>query len=485
MLEVIREYGLEQLVKTAELPSTRRTHTDIYLSFAEEATQGLSGTDKKSWLQQLDQEQDNLRAVLQWAIDQHEAELAQRLAGILEPFWFARGYWSEGRRWLEASLSIVSTDKVNQAVRAKALYGEAKLARFQGDFTYARILCEQSLALYRDLNIQTGEIEALAQLCRITAFQHDQTATKSYLAEAAALIVALPDSAVKANAYTDMAIVLTGIDISQPPNEAVHYLAESERIHRAQHNQSGLAFTLIHLANQARYAGDYSLSVAHYNEAEHLLNELGDSHLLSRMAMSRISLDIVLGDFSGARNRIYLALQEGLKRSDHHLPIGLPLLAAILQGQGQPSWAARVLGLAEAIFLTPEQRADAAAYEQYLQIDRTREAVRVQLGDEAFAREMAAGRELKFDDLLAIPHPPESTSFGEAAFAATSAGLTARESEVLSLLAEELSNPQIAERLVVSRRTVDAHLRSIYDKLDVKSRDAAVRVARERGILGN
>jgi non-specific serine/threonine protein kinase len=386
---------------------------------------------------------------------------------------------------LEASLSIVSTDKVNQAVRAKALYGEAKLARFQGDFTYARILCEQSLALYRDLNIQTGEIEALAQLCRITAFQHDQTATKYYLAEAAALIVALPDSAVKANAYTDMAIVLTGIDISQPPNEAVHYLAESERIHRAQHNQSGLAFTLIHLANQARYAGDYSLSVAHYNEAEHLLNELGDSHLLSRMAMSRISLDIVLGDFSGARNRIYLALQEGLKRSDHHLPIGLPLLAAILQGQGQPAWAARVLGLAEAIFLTPEQRADAAAYEQYLQIDRTREAVRVQLGDEAFAREMAAGRELKFDDLLAIPHPPESTSFGEAAFAATSAGLTARESEVLSLLAEELSNPQIAERLVVSRRTVDAHLRSIYDKLDVKSRDAAVRVARERGILGN
>jgi ATP/maltotriose-dependent transcriptional regulator MalT len=161
------------------------------------------------------------------------------------------------------------------------------------------------------------------------------------------------------------------------------------------------------------------------------------------------------------------------------------LLAAILQGQGQPAWAARVLGLAEAIFLTPEQRADAAAYEQYLQIDRTREAVRVQLGDEAFAREMAAGRELKFDDLLAIPHPPESTSFGEAAFAATSAGLTARESEVLSLLAEELSNPQIAERLVVSRRTVDAHLRSIYDKLDVKSRDAAVRVARERGILGN
>ena len=51
------------------------------------------------------------------------------------------------------------------------------------------------------------------------------------------------------------------------------------------------------------------------------------------------------------------------------------------------------------------------------------------------------------------------------------------------LLAQDLSNPQIAERLVVSRRTVDAHLRSIYDKLGVKSRDAAIRVAREQGLL--
>jgi non-specific serine/threonine protein kinase len=485
MLEVIREFGREQLVETAELPSARRAHANIYLSFAEEATQGLTGADEKSWLHQLDQEPDNLRAALQWAIDQHEAELAQRLAGTLQPFWFARGHWSEGRRWLEASLSIVSADKVNQAVRARALYGEAKLARFQGDFAYARFLCEQSLALYRDLNDQAGEIEAITQLCRITSFQQDQAATKSYLAEAAAMIVALPDSAVKANAYTDMAITLVGTDQFQPSVEIARYLAESERIHRAQNNQGGLAFTLIHLANQARYTEDYSLSVAYYEEAEHLLNQLGDSHLLSRMAMSRISLDIVLGDFSGARNRIYLALQEGLKRGDHHLPIGLPLMAAVLHGQGQPVWAARVLGLAEAMLLTHDKREEAAAYEQYLQIHRTREAVHAQLGDDAFARELAVGRELKFDDLLAIPHPPESRPIGEAAPAATSTGLTARESEVLRLLAEELSNPEIAERLVVSRRTVDAHLRSIYDKLNVKSRDAAVRVAQERGLLGN
>ena len=55
---------------------------------------------------------------------------------------------------------------------------------------------------------------------------------------------------------------------------------------------------------------------------------------------------------------------------------------------------------------------------------------------------------------------------------------------MLRLLGQDLSNPQIAERLVVSRRTVDAHLRSIYDKLGVRSRDAAIRLANERGLLG-
>jgi ATP/maltotriose-dependent transcriptional regulator MalT len=61
--------------------------------------------------------------------------------------------------------------------------------------------------------------------------------------------------------------------------------------------------------------------------------------------------------------------------------------------------------------------------------------------------------------------------------------LTPRELDVLHLLAQDLGNPQIAERLVVSRRTVDAHLRSIYAKLGVRSRDAAVRVAKEHDLL--
>jgi len=63
------------------------------------------------------------------------------------------------------------------------------------------------------------------------------------------------------------------------------------------------------------------------------------------------------------------------------------------------------------------------------------------------------------------------------------AGLTAREVEVLRLLAQGMTNPQIAERLIISIHTVNAHVRSIFNKLDVNSRSALTRCAIERNLL--
>ena len=162
------------------------------------------------------------------------------------------------------------------------------------------------------------------------------------------------------------------------------------------------------------------------------------------------------------------------------MPTGLLILAIILHKQGLDAWSARVLGLAEALKGTGQMSTEAAAFAQLLRIGDIRAELRSRLGDEAFAREIAVGQRLRLDDLRAIPHPQEPTPAVESASAES---LTAREIEVLRLLAQDLSNPQIAERLVVSRRTVDAHLRSIYDKLGVKSRDAAIRVAREQGTI--
>ena len=486
MLETISEFGWDELARTDELEAARHAHANYYLSFVEEAESYLTGADQKAWIKRLDLEQDNLRAALHWAMEHHEAETAQRIAGALQPFWFRRGHWSEGRRWLEDSLVIESNATLNQSVRANALYGAGMLARFQGDFTRARMLCEQSLALYRTLIDKAGVVTALVQLSRISDFQGDLTAKIAFLAEAPSLIESLPDSVVKASAYTDMVIAKIDPYTSQYPPEAARYLDESERIHRAFNNQAGLALALLHQASRALLEGDYAVAALRFDEAERLILELDDDRLHTRLAMSRLPLDLRAGDFATARHRLENVLQQGINRGDHHIPSGLPIVAAILHEQGLDVWSARLFGLAEALTGSVKMRADIAALHRFFRIGDIRAEVRAQLGDEAFEREIAAGKHLTLDDLRTIPHPPEPVSATQAAPAAESASgesLTVREIEVLRLLAQDLSNPQIAEKLVVSRRTVDAHLRSIYDKLGVKSRDAAIRVARENRLI--
>jgi predicted ATPase/DNA-binding CsgD family transcriptional regulator len=502
MLETIREFAWEQLAQAAELEAARRAHASFYLSFAEHCEQELTGADQKTWFQRLDREQDNLRAALRWAMEQREGDIAQRLAGALQPFWLTRGHWSEGRRWLEEALALDdpahdlawqdrgSGARLDPAVRAKALYGAGDLARYQGDFARARMLGEQSLASYRALADQTGVLMALVHLTRTSSFQDDQPAMQGFLAEAVALVDTLPDSVVKADAYTGLVTARFGASASQSPAEAARYSTESERINRALNNPAGLAFALIQLANSALLEGDDALAAARFDEAERLALELGDDRLYSRMALSRVMLDLRAGDFAAARHRVESTLQQAANRGDHHLPSALTMLAVVLHEQGLAVWSARVLGRAETWARTP---AEVAAIQQILRLRDSRAQVRAELGEEAFAREIAAGKRLTLDDLRAIPYPPAPAPATAAVTAAAAppadsgdsgASLTAREIEVLRLLAKDLSNLQIAERLVVSRRTVDAHLRSIYDKLGVKSRAAALRAAQAQGLLG-
>jgi predicted ATPase/DNA-binding CsgD family transcriptional regulator len=484
MLETIRECAWEQLAQTAELAAARRAHAAYYLSFAEQAEQALTGPDQKAWLQRLDREQDNLRAALHWVIEQYSAEWAQRLAGALRPFWLTHGNWSEGRRWLEESLAIDSGGTVAQGVRARALYGAGTLARFQGDFARARMLCDQSLALYRTLADQTGVVEALVELCRISSFQGDQPATDAFLAEAVSRLETLPDTVVKASAYSELVVTMVAPSAIQYPPKAARYLAESERIHRALNNPAGLALVLTRQGSSALFGGDYSLVASRLDEAERLATELGDERILSRLAGIRVLFDWQAGDFAAARLRLQDTFQKGADRGDHQFPGWLPVLAAVLHGQGLDAWSARVFGLVEAVTGTRSISAEAAAIWQRVSLDDIRGEVRAQLGEEAFAREFAAGRQLTLDDLRTIPNPPGPAGAAAADTpAAPGAALTAREIEVLRLLDQDLSNPHIAERLVVSRRTVDAHLRAIYDKLGVKSRAAALRAARALGVL--
>jgi DNA-binding NarL/FixJ family response regulator len=103
------------------------------------------------------------------------------------------------------------------------------------------------------------------------------------------------------------------------------------------------------------------------------------------------------------------------------------------------------------------------------------DGVRRHLGDQAWLGAYEAGRKLNPEGAMRLGD--DAVSALDEELQRRSAGLTAREIDVLHLVADGLSNAEIADRLVLSERTVHAHLRSIFDKLGVNSRTAAAHAA--------
>ena len=160
-------------------------------------------------------------------------------------------------------------------------------------------------------------------------------------------------------------------------------------------------------------------------------------------------------------------------------------LAGVVAAQGESAWATRIWGAVEALrdaMGVPLPPVERAGYE------RSVAAARAQLGETAFTAAWAQGRTMTPEQALTakgpvtLPQPisPEPAPTSTVVPPSTSpAGLTEREVEVLRLVAQGLTNAQIAEQLILSPHTVHAHVRSIHSKLAVTSRSALTRYAFE------
>jgi predicted ATPase len=104
MLETVRQYAREALVKSGELDVVSQQYAAFYLALAEDADPLLLGPEQTSVLERLDREHDNLLGALRWQLEAGALHDALRLVGALGWFWILRGYRSEGLRWLELVL---------------------------------------------------------------------------------------------------------------------------------------------------------------------------------------------------------------------------------------------------------------------------------------------------------------------------------------------------------------------------------------------
>src|SRR5829696_5546433 len=155
MLETVHEYAREKLGESSEAEEIKRVHAQYFLTLAEEADPELRGQDQLEWLERLEAEHDNMRAALSWALGCKEAEVALRLGGALWWFWWMRGYYSEGRRWLPEALAM--DGRGSPEVRAMALAGAGALAEEQGDYDRAQEACQEGLELLANEGREASE----------------------------------------------------------------------------------------------------------------------------------------------------------------------------------------------------------------------------------------------------------------------------------------------------------------------------------------
>jgi len=520
MLRTVREFGLELLRESGEIEQCQRAHALCYLAFAEEAEPHLKEIEQIAWLARLELEQVNLWAALAWLIEHNEAELALRFCGALWWFWYLRGYWSEGRRWLESALRLAQAENPT-TVWAKALYAAGNLAYYQDDYAAGRLLLEESIEIYRKLENKRELASALGALGVLVHMQGDLVTAHPLLDESEMLLRTL-------GSKWELAYLLRklGQRTLQEGNlaQAVAYAQEGLALAREQGDRSLIATALLTLGHIAEVQGDLNQFGSRNREGLKMARELGDKALIALALQNLGYLASLQGDLTRAvvraREGLALARELGDKSSINHalhslgyiaslqgdtkqaaawFQEGLSLaqeigdetqvgwhligLAGVAAAEGQPVRAARLLGAAETridvqVSMNDVERADYTGKV---------ESVRGKLGEKIFTAAWAEGRSMTPEQALAAPEkapaPVPHTPVGPPAAPTYPDGLTAREVEVLRLLAAGQAVAEIAERLVISPRTVTTHITTIYRKIQVSTRSAATRYAIEHKLV--
>jgi DNA-binding NarL/FixJ family response regulator len=293
-------------------------------------------------------------------------------------------------------------------------------------------------------------------------------------------------------------------------------LQEASRLWREQGNTLGLAVCLLRSAEVALLGqGNLAAAEVQAEEALGCFRELSYKAGMAEALFVLARMQARQGNYPAARSRyadILTLAREGDDLGNIHaafrvehdrdlpgrpsendanlnIPFYLEGLAQVVAAQGEGTWAARLWGAAQALregLHAPLPAVFRTEHEQAIA------AVRTQIGEKAFAAAWAQGRAMTLEQVLAAqaavtmptPAPAGPSCVPQTRKASTSAdGLTAREVEVLRLVAQGLTNEQVAERLVISTRTVDTHLTAIYSKIGVSSRVAATRYAMDHHLV--
>jgi predicted ATPase/class 3 adenylate cyclase/DNA-binding CsgD family transcriptional regulator len=490
LLETIRHYAAERLALRAgsDLQDAHVAHRDHYLSLVETAAARLRGPDEHRWLDRIEADFDNIRAALAFSIaDPGSAEPGLRLAAGLRTFVFSRGHSGEV---IEALGALLGRPDARQPTRylARALVTNCKLLTHFDRSPDIPSMAEEAITIARGLADDALAADALAALNWFSYLQGDLPAALARADDAVALARAAgsPIQLVVALGHRAVFKAETGdLDASLADYQEVLSLA------RASGDNYTLVVTLVNLGVDQITAGEFPAALAYLQDALRVADAHGYQHLSAAAEMNLGFAYLMNSDAASARRLLVGVLDRARATSEmtwvHSAFLGLALAAG---ADADPAVAATLHGAADHQYEQAGQAFDTKESKM-----RTSDHARLRdaLGEAAFDAAYARGRTLSQADAIALAVGPAQPDPGPApavtvpavhcAPADSPAGpLSARERQIMALLAGGASNAKIAQTLYVTPNTVRTHLDRIRDKTGARNRAELTRYAIQAGI---
>jgi predicted ATPase/DNA-binding NarL/FixJ family response regulator/DNA-binding XRE family transcriptional regulator len=435
MLETIRTFAAAQLDRTGDGPAARERHARHFGELGIASEDGLTGPDATTWTTRLEAAVPDLQLALHWA-EEHDLDLGLDMAAALWRWWLLTGRLSIGRGWLAGLLRQASPRKDERTGRA--MCAAAVLAAENGDYHQAIRHAELALAVFESL----GMTERLAFASTVLASAHrylgDNAAARRSFQDAMDLRIALGDRRGVSVAINNMAL----LELDDGNLERARELFEGAlAIKRELGERRSIAIGLANLA-------DVLIRTSQWEAADRVLTE---------GAELAPGIPQIVGTIRCNQGNLAAHRQEWAVATEH-----FQAAIAASQAAGHPHDAIEaMIGLAKVQHETGRS-------------------------DEALRQLQAAGELAdRLGNPLRVADVRSAVDEVNAAYRrpALPADLTARQAEVLSLLAAGLSNKEIAAELVLSLATVERHLATIYRKLGLSGRVEATRFAIECGLV--
>jgi predicted ATPase/DNA-binding CsgD family transcriptional regulator len=301
MLETIHEYAVEKLKESGELEPLRKLNARYFLKLVEEAEPELRGPDQVLWLDRLEEEQDNMRAALEWSYH-NDLSIGLRLAAALGTFWLRRGRVSEGKERTLAMLSGAREAGMERtAGSAKALYMAGFLTMREGDFILARSLLEESVNICKkDEDHKNGWLlaEALNILGRIAGRTEGVQARARLHQEALEVARKIGDKwSIARSLYQLGLVAYTKNDYAQERE----MMEESLALFQESGDKFNIGLALIGVGRAAETWGDYSSARISYEESLLIFRELGDKWSAGSSLYLLGCIALYEGDYAQAR----------------------------------------------------------------------------------------------------------------------------------------------------------------------------------------